>query len=67
MMLQESKKEIERLKQQFETAHTELKNKLEAAQAEKNFVLVVALLNEERQLIKENSDKMLAIIAASKS
>lgn len=60
------REEIEEIQQQFERAHTELKNKLEAAQANKNFKLVLSLLNEERELVKHNSEMMLAI-AASKN
>lgn len=65
--LQKQKQEIEKLKNQFDIAHAELKAKLEAAQAEKNFTEVIALLNEERELVKRNSENMLALMAAAKN
>ena len=67
MTIAEQKQELEKLQQQFEIAHAEIKSKLEAAQAEKNFKLVITILNEERELIKKNSEKMLALMAASKN
>lgn len=65
--LQKQKQEIEKLKQQFDIAHAELKAKIEAAKTEKNFTQVISLLNEERAMVKENSEKMLAVMATSRS
>ena len=65
--LQKQKQEIENLKHQFDIAHAELKAKLEAAQAEKNFTQVIALLDEERAMVKENSEKMLVLMAEARS
>lgn len=66
MTLQEQKQEIEKLKHQFNITHAELKAKLKAAQDEKNFSLVIALLNEERVMTRENTEKMLAVMTAFK-
>ena len=66
MDIKEQKKQLETLSKQFDIAHAELKAKLKAAQDEKNFSLVIALLNEERAMVKENTEKILAM-AASKS
>jgi hypothetical protein len=63
MTLQEQKQEIEKLKQQFDIVHAELKEKLEAAQAEKNFKIVITLLNEEKELVRRNGEKMLELMA----
>lgn len=66
-MTLKSKQEFEQLQRQFEAEHTELKNKLEAAQAKKDFKQVLALLNQERELVKRNSERMLAVMTASKN
>ena len=67
MTLQEEKMALEKIQQQFEAEHTELKNKLKDAQSKKDFKQVLALLNEERELVRTNSERMLAVMAASKS
>lgn len=61
-----TKQEIEEMQRSFEAAHSELKEKLIAAQTEKDFKRVLALLNEERAMVKENTEKMLTVMAASK-
>lgn len=63
MTLQEEKMAFEEIQRQFESSHAELKAELEAAKAEKDFKKVVALLNEERELLKKNSERMLAILS----
>jgi uncharacterized protein YlxP (DUF503 family) len=67
MTIAEQKQALEKLQQQFDIAHAEIKSKLKTAQAEKNFTQVIALLNEERAMVKENSEKMLALIAEARS
>lgn len=67
MTMRESRKELEQLKSDFEAKHTIIAEKITAAQAERDFKLVIVLLNEERELVKQNSEKMLKLMAEARS
>ncbi len=67
MTIAEQKQALEKIQQQFDIAHAELKAKLKDAQDKKNFSLVIALLNEERAMVKENTEKMLTMMAEARS
>jgi hypothetical protein len=67
MTIAEQKQTLEKLQRQFDIAHAEIKSKLETAKTEKNFKQVITLLNEERELVKRNSEKMLELMAEARS